>query len=89
MLAGGPKTVTAACAVMPAEVATTAHGWLDELVAVAAKRPLVVIAPQPPVTVQAAAMDDVNCRDCPTETAALTGAIVRGRTGSGVAFCWK
>ncbi len=59
-LTGTPNTVIAAEAIIPADVATTLHGWLCELVAVAAKRPVGVIAPQPPVTVQALVTVEVN-----------------------------
>ena len=88
-LAGEPKTVTAADALSPADVATTVHGWLAEFVAVAANSPTVVIAPQPPSTVHVLGLDAVNWIVPPTGREAEGGEIVSADVGSGVVFAWK
>src|SRR5260221_1772946 len=77
-VAAGPKTLTLACTLAPADVAVTEQGCVGEFVAVAAKRPFVVIAPQPPFTVHSAGIDEVNWSDCPTPSAALAGVIDSG-----------
>src|SRR5205807_98150 len=90
----GPKTVTGAVPVRPPAVATTLHGWVAEFVAVAAKRPAEVIAPQPPVTDQLTVVPDgaplaVNCWVPPTGIAAEDGEIVRPPVAEGVVLIWK
>jgi hypothetical protein len=91
----GPKTVTGATAVRPSELeATTLHGCVAEFVAVAAKRPALVIAPQPPVTDQlmvapAEAPLAVNCCVPPTGSEADDGVSVRPPPAPGVLFWVK
>lgn len=96
MVDAGPNTVTGAEAERPSElVATTLHGWVAEFVAVAAKRPALVIAPQPPVTDQlmvapADAPLAVNCCVPPTGSEAEAGVIVRPPVvAPGVVLIWK
>lgn len=93
MCVAEPKTVTGAETEAPPALATTAHGWVGEFVAVAAKRPLVVTAPHPPVTVHvtvapAAAPLTVNCCWPPTGSAAEVGEIVRVVVVEGVVLIW-
>jgi hypothetical protein len=91
----GPKTVIGATAVRPSELeATTLHGWVAEFVEVAAKRPALVTAPQPPVTDQlivapVPAPLAVNCWVPPTGIEAEAGEMVRPPPAEGVLFCWK
>jgi hypothetical protein len=64
--AAAPNTVIPAEAELPPALATTLHGCVGEFVAVAANKPLLVTAPQPPVTVHvvvepAGAPVTVNC----------------------------
>jgi hypothetical protein len=93
-LLAGPKTETGAVPVSPPAVATTLHGWVAEFVAVAAKRPAEVIAPQPPVTDQLTVEPDgeplaVNCWVPPTGIEAEAGEIVRPPVAEGVVLTWK
>lgn len=90
----GPKTLIGAVALEPPAVATTLHGWVAELVAVAAKRPAEVTAPQPPVTDQltvapAGAPFAVNCWVPPTGSDALAGERVMPPAAPGVVLIWK
>jgi hypothetical protein len=47
---GVPNTVIGALPVCPEADATTLQGWVAEFIAVAANRPVAVMAPHPPVT---------------------------------------
>ena len=92
----GPKTVTGAEPVRPSElVAMTVQGCVAEFVAVAAKRPAEVIAPQPPLTDQlmvapADAPLAVNCCVPPTGSEAEAGEIVSPPpVAPGVVLIWK
>ena len=90
----GPKTLIGAVAVEPPAVATTLHGWVAELVAVAAKRPEFVTAPHPPVTDQltvepVGAPVTVNCWVPPTGSDALDGERVIPPVAPGVVLIWK
>ena len=74
--------------------ATTLHGWLAEFIAVAAKRPVAVTAPQPPLTDQLTVAPvgwplTVNCWVDPTWTDADDGDSVSPITGVGVVLIWK
>src|SRR5581483_288211 len=92
----GPKTLTGAEPVRPSElVAMTVQGCVAEFVAVAAKRPAEVIAPQPPVTDQlmvapVPAPLAVNCWVPPTASEAEAGERVRPPVVEpGVVLTWK
>jgi hypothetical protein len=92
MEAGEPKTVIDAEPVNPPAVATTLHGWDVELIDVAAKRPDVVTAPQPPVTVQLTlvpdgAPDAVNCWVPPTARVAEVGEMMSEPVAAGTVIC--
>jgi hypothetical protein len=93
-LLAGPKTVTGAEPVSPPAWAMTLHGWVAEFVAVAAKRPAEVMAPQPPVTDHWTVEPDgapvaVNCWVPPTGIEAEAGEIVRPPVAEGVVLIWK
>src|SRR6266850_3531951 len=91
----GPKTVIGAEAERPSELAAlTEHGCVAEFVAVAAKRPALVTAPQPPVTdhVMVAPADAplaVNCWVPPTGSEAEVGERVKPPVPEGVVLIWK
>jgi hypothetical protein len=87
-LAGGPNTLTGAEALDAPATATTLQGCDGALIAVAAKSPVVVTAPQPPMTLQVLALDAMNWNVEPTGTEADAG-VMASVDAAGAVFVWK
>jgi hypothetical protein len=87
-LAGGPNTLMGAEALDAPAAATTVHGCDGAFIAVAAKSPDVVTAPQPPITLQMLGLEATNWNVEFTGTEADEGVIVSVEA-AGAVFAWK